>query len=122
MNNLMATIFSSRDAAEIERAKSQLMVVETLRFLSRHPEISKDETFLIYHVLSQFDMEHRSRKAFDEEVDAVLDGYLAGSVQLTNTERKLGRATSLVAWNGLVLHKITGLKAMCSNVQILEKS
>lgn len=98
----LATIFSSRDAAEIERAKSQLMVVETLRFLSRHPEISKDETFLIYHVLSQFDMEHRSRKAFDEEVDAVLDGYLAGSVQLTNTERKPwpGYILGCLEWTG----------------------
>ena len=57
---------------------------------------------MIYHVLSQFDMEHRSRKAFDEEVDAVLDGYLAGSVQLTNTERKPwpGYILGCLEWTG----------------------
>ena len=98
----LTTIFSSGDEAEVERAKSQLMVVETLRFLSRHPEISKNESFILYHVLSQFDMEHRSREAFDNDVDALLKEYLNGRVHLNNTERKPwpGYILGCLEWTG----------------------
>tara|TARA_B100000459_G_scaffold49453_1_gene26195 strand:+ start:16429 stop:17625 length:1197 start_codon:yes stop_codon:yes gene_type:complete len=81
----LGTIFSSDDEKLIQRARSQLMIIETLRFLSRYDEISKQEAYVIYHVLKDFDMLSRSRVEFDEEVDNMIHELHQGDVEIQGT-------------------------------------
>lgn len=101
----LGTIFSSDDENLIHRARSQLMVIETLRFLSRHDEISKLETYVIYHVLKDFDILSRSRVEFDEEVDNLIHGLHYGDMEIHGGPPWPGYILGCHEWTGFAKNK-----------------
>ncbi len=101
----LRTIFSSDDEKLIDRAKSQLMIIETLRFLNRHDEITKGETFAIYHVLKDFDMENRTRIEFDKEVDNLIHELHYGDVEIHGDLPWPGYILGCHEWTGFAINK-----------------